>query len=204
MIVTVQESDRYLPVIPCPWRHDPALKPPQIVGKRVDVAEQVRWIKEHWQVNPRETTTRHILYDVDSWYLCGVGVCYFDLAAIRAETEKIVQKLLKNGGSPSLTAQEKDVLLEDYMLPDSRHLSLEELVHEVEELKCKPTGQLFYEAFRADPFHTRHLHRFPDRASLVTRPVATDSLPNAYATFYVSQRDYTDFEHHLLETFLNL
>lgn len=204
MIISVPAADRYVPLIPCPWRHDLVnLKPPPIEGRRLELKQEVEWMQERWQID-FGTVTKHILYDLDTWYLQGIGL--LDTSSFcRDETESAVQKLLKNG-SQSLTAAESDLIITDHMLSGTG-MTLEEMVKVAEEKKCEARSPFFYEAFQADPFHTRHLHKFPEgilQRLVVTTAASSTLMPNQFAVEYVSQRDYTELEQEIFQKIYEL
>lgn len=195
---TVPQHDRYRPLVPCPWRHDPSLKPSASVTP-LDMDAEVEWFMKKWDAD-LSAITQHITYDLDSWYQHALGIC--EIKYDPDKTEAVVQKLLKQGAD-SLTYPEAKLVQCEHVLPNSYHLSLNELVAYAEEKKCLSSSPLFYEAFLRDPFHTRHMHKL-DPYKLITQPVCSSLLPSQFDELHVTLRRYTEMESRLLRVFQDI
>jgi len=188
-MIHISEHVRYAPLIPCPWRHDIKLKPNFNTPKVIDLQTEFNCLKNMWNVN-FHTVNRHILFDLDSWYLHAAGLFDFDLTKDRIKTEQAVQKLL-NG--TSLTAEERDDIIEEYGAElDIKH---------VEQLKLEKTGETYWDELRNSPFCTRYNVRIPITTSL---PVDCTQFPNRYARICAERRIYTKLELRILNILTKL
>lgn len=197
-LLQVPQSGRYFPLIPCPWRHDPSIKPTISNHNRIDIGAERRFMEEYWNVDFTLPVNRHVLFDLDSWYLHALGLFPFDLPKLYDKAEQAVQKLLSN---QPLSSKEKFCIRSVYLLPPNN--ICRQAVEKAEEAKLQKVGKTFIEAVRSEPFHLRHLAKIPEiKTAVVTKPVDQLQMPHAFAVTAVADRTYTAMENQILDALL--
>ncbi len=187
--IIIPEHQRFVPLIPCPWRHDASIKPPSC--KRIFVVKELEWMQEKWNIAELHKVNQHILYDMDSWYLIGCGlmdITEHEKAAIRAE--QAIQKM--HSSTPLLVEEVQDIVSIYNIDGNPDRALLASRIKMIEDLKCWPVGPTFLDGFYADPFHTRM--SAPASKQLKSVIVSPTQFPNVYTQQEAEGRKYDSLD----------